>query len=839
MLGILTEKPSAGRNFAKALGGESGTFDGVDYVIVSARGHLYEWADISDMVNGEELKTKYKSWDVNHLPWNNSEIHWKRKSRGDVAGTLQTIKTTLSKCTEIAIATDVDPTGEGDLLACEILQELKLDRTPLSRFYFIDESEKEIQKAFRNRKGIPSIDTFPEYVKALYRSKFDFLTMQFTRIALSASDGSSVLRQGRLKSAMVVLTGDGLKAVREYKKIPFYQNKFKDENGNIYTNSSEPSFPDKSQVPQSYGPSAVYKEGVERKTTAPRKLLDLASLAAILAPKGFKSKEVLDTYQKLYEAQIVSYPRTEDKKISPEQFNELLPLVDSIARVVGVANNLLTHREPRSTHVKTGGAHGANRPGLKVPNDLASLASYGKSAPQIYELLAKSYLAMLAEDYEYDLEKGFVQEYPDFKGSVSIPVSLGWKQVFGATESGDDDDDTNPNAMHLGTQASPFIHEGFPPKPPQPSMKWLMTQLGKHDVGTGATRTSTYAEVTREQSDKNKYPLLVDTKGKLTMTEFGEKSYKILPGTKIGSIELTEELQKDMRDIAAGQANPEQLLKKVADYVVSDLAVMFENGKDIVKTRPTPKPKFTGVWSETGTEVSFAREWSGYAFSDDECAQLLSGEIIPLIGVISKKTGKPYNTKGKLVSGVYNGKNYVGFQAIWDIPESFLEHKFTESEVDQLRAGTTISVNDLISSKTGKPFSANLTWKDSKLNMTFPFPETFNGHTFTEPEVEQLLAGKKLKCDDLISGKTGKPYSAELKWDAKESKIVMEFEKRGIPASWSGHTFTPDEIKLLEGGKTVVASDFISAKTGKPYMAEVKWDKKGSKLDLKFPEKKK
>lgn len=44
-VGILTEKPSAARNFAAALGGMSGTFDGTDYVIVNARGHLLELKD--------------------------------------------------------------------------------------------------------------------------------------------------------------------------------------------------------------------------------------------------------------------------------------------------------------------------------------------------------------------------------------------------------------------------------------------------------------------------------------------------------------------------------------------------------------------------------------------------------------------------------------------------------------------------------------------------------------------------------------------------------------------------------------------------------------------------
>lgn len=67
-VGILTEKPSAARNFAAALGGMSGTFDGTDYVIVNARGHLLELKDPATMVPAP-LAEQYKSWDLEHLPW--------------------------------------------------------------------------------------------------------------------------------------------------------------------------------------------------------------------------------------------------------------------------------------------------------------------------------------------------------------------------------------------------------------------------------------------------------------------------------------------------------------------------------------------------------------------------------------------------------------------------------------------------------------------------------------------------------------------------------------------------------------------------------------------------
>ena len=46
-------------------------------------------------------------------------------------------------------------------------------------------------------------------------------------------------------------------------------------------------------------------------------------------------------------------------------------------------------------------AHGANRPGSVVPESLDSLDVYGRSAKEIYKLLALNFLALLGEDYEY------------------------------------------------------------------------------------------------------------------------------------------------------------------------------------------------------------------------------------------------------------------------------------------------------------------------------------------------------------------------------------------------------------------------------------------------------
>lgn len=741
MVGILTEKPSASRNFAKALGGMSGTYNGEQYLIVAARGHLYEF-DQPEKLVPKDLAERYKSWDLENLPWDERQFSWKRTMRGDAAATLDAIKKGLSQCSEIVIATDVDPTGEGELLAWEILDELALRPAKWSRMYFTDEAPASIQKAFTGRKPLQSMMTDMDFVKADYRSKFDFLTMQFTRIASRNGDGKTLLRQGRLKSAMVLIVGDQLEKVKAYKKVPYYQNRFKDEHGVVYTDPEAPTFPDKSQVPGGLHASDVVKDSAQMKRTAPPKLLDLATLSARLSSKGHKAKQVLDTYQKMYEAQVVSYPRTEDKVITPEQFNELLPLVDKIAGLVGVSPALLTHRTPRSTHVKTGGAHGANRPGINVPRSLADLDQYdskgakGHLAQDIYVMLARNYLATLAEDYEYEAQAGHVKDYPTYVGSTSVPKVRGWKDVFSEKDDDEDDDGTSAG---LGSVAEPFIHEGFPPKPANPTMKWLMGQLEKRDVGTGATRTSIYADVTSSlQPDKQ---LLAEDRGKLTMAPAGEMSYRLLPGTHIGDLTLTEQLQADMRDIAAGKADPAERLSRVRQMVVDDIETMAKNAPAMRAALGVKSSNYaTGTWN--GKQIKFKPSWAGHDFTDAEVADLLAGKEVKVMGAVGK-SGKPFNAKGRLEEQEFKGKKYVGFASTGFLNDDGSER--TES------AGN------------GADFYEGV-WKKKKIK----FRRSWCGYRFTDKECETLLAGGEISFP--ATGKTGNDFTAVGKLAEQEYK---------------------------------------------------------------------
>lgn len=759
---ILTEKPSASKNFEKAFGGRSGTYKGTKFQIVNALGHLLELKEPHEQVH-EDYEAQFKSWNVGDMPWDIKQLNWQKRpivrtnggKKESLKPLIMEIKKHVDKADTVVIATDVDPSGEGQLLAWEVLQAVGY-KGKVKRLNFADEEPASLQKAWESLQDLPSdAEKDGEYLKADARSKWDFISMQLTRLTTSlARDAgyNTVVRQGRLKSVIVKLVADQEKARKNYVRTPYYEAKYKDEHGHVFgrkvgkdDDTDGLRFPTEADAASDSkkftDPATPVEDGVTRKTSSPGKLLDLQGITGILAPRGFKPDEVIATYQKMYQQGIVSYPRTEDKFITPEQFNDLEKSIDKIASVVGVDIALLTHRKPRKTHVKTGAAHGANRPGKKIPKSLSSLSKFGPSAEAIYELLAKNSLAMFGEDYVYDSVKAHLKEHPEFVTTFSIPVEQGFKAIFDTDKESTDDYESDESGAKLGQTASIFIHEGANPKPANPTIKWLSKQLEKYDVGTGATRASTIPAVT-----SGKTALLKETKGALSLTQTGEISAVFLDGSHIASPEVTEKLFKAMESVGDMKLTPDKVLKTATDVIVHDKKVFIENQKKLQKlvgkAKGTlaqgikTKAKATGVYVPLGKEITFNKEFSTHTFSDDEVRELLSGKAIRIPLVSKKKTA--YTVQGELKHKEYKGRKYWGFEA-----------DMTTTEYENA---------------TPPKDKAEGLYKPQQIKVSFN--KEWGGHTFTQKEIDDLLEGKEISFK--AKSKANKPYTAKGKLEQQK-----------------------------------------------------------------------
>lgn len=769
MIGILNEKPSQARNFAKALGGMTGTFNGEKYIIVASRGHLYGFDDSPANNVKESKKEKYASWKMENLPWDENDFIWKYKEKEGAHEVLSEIKRKLSGCDEIVIATDDDPSGEGELLAWEIILMLNLKVSKYSRMFFSDESEKEIQKAFINRRflgnDIKCVYDDPDYRQALFRTKWDYLSMQWTRISAACSPKGQFPRQGRLKSAMVKIVGDQLKEIENYVKKPFFQLRFKDEFGHVFISENFGKFENKEEVStEKFTKSEIILDDKIKKYTSPPKFLDLATLGGLLASKGISAKNLLSIYQEMYNAKIVSYPRTEDKKITEEQFKELLPLADKIAKIVGIDPEILQVKTPRKSHVGTGMAHGANRPGSVVPQSLEQLdKDFGEGASIIYKTLALNYLATLCKNYEYEQQFAHLEKYPDFKGSINIPISKGWKQIYNEEEE-------EENIDPFGKTAVPFVFEGANEKPSAPTMKWLMKRLEKRNVGTGATRTSIYADITNE---KSKFPLLIENRGKISMPPNGQTSYILLADTHIGNLEITERVIDQMREVYKGETDGKEYLHDIQKMVREDILIMEKNKKNI-KFEETNKegigtcPVCGGMIVENktvfgcenwkkGCHFVISKEIFSKKISKSTAKQLLEkGITSKLDGFISKKTGRKFSARLKLD------------------PDNKIVFDFEEKEEDFLCTCPVCKIGKIkevpVGYKCTNSFGGckTIIWKNA-LNSR-------GKEKISKSEARKMFEGGKVKVK-LKRKSDGKVYEAYVFYNSESNKIELTFQK--------------------------------------------------------------
>lgn len=669
---ILCEKDSAYKLFARALGGYSGNYHGHSYCLTHSVGHCLNLVDPEEQVTDIQVQAKIMSQRTEDFPWDHSQFIWKKQAQPGKKKVLASIKKVAQQCDKMVIATDTDLSGEGDLLAWEILDYIHW-KGPVLRMEFVD-SETSIQKGFDDLHPIVDKAHHGAYQRAYARQRFDFLSIQLSRIAADQARRNgwpvSSIRMGRLKSVILALVAHQNALYDNYVKTPFYEVRYKDNQGNVFKRvlrSDDPKrFAQKQQAEQElnqFMPDTVVTGQPVLKHTAPPKLLDLSSLGARLAKQGYTPNEVLTVYQKMYEAKYISYPRTEDKGITVEQFNELLPLVDRIAQVVGVDPQRLTVRTPRKQIIQKTAKHGANRPWERVPQDLSELDHFDREnkakdgcARAIYLQLARNYLAMLCDDYTYEQTVAHLAQHPDFKCTVNIPKAWGWKLVFQ-----DDSDGDKATAKQLGKRAQAFVYEGANSRPKRPTLKFISKYLIDNNIGTGSTRLKTVNDLTKGKDGK--HPELKIVRGSYRLTPLGRANAELARGTMISNTNVTRQLLAAMKEVGDFKQQPATILGYADKIVIHDLPVISQNAaglaqrlsSDVVKhLKKGEQRQYVAkkVLFYQGKPVKVSASYGGHVFTDEELQKLGNGKAVTFVfinryGQRKRVTGALQKVRGR------------------------------------------------------------------------------------------------------------------------------------------------------------------------------------------------
>lgn len=809
---IITEKPSAGRNFKDALGGAQGTFEGDSFVIVNLFGHILAHETPEKVAYPNYAATVGPFSNIENLPWSYTYFDFDKrvvpaKSRDVALPVISDIKAYLKEGYIPVIASDLDAMGEGDLLVQEVLTYVGY-KGKIYREYHVDESPKSIQKALREKADVTNRNE--GLIAGTTRMTLDFLTQQIVRVATITAQNQGYrlprpVPAGRLQSTIMHFVGDQIEAVKNYKPSSVWESRYNLDDVLILSNPDVEQFPTK----EAWKPGNLPMESAVREVkatpgrTAPPKALSLTALSKAMSSKGITAKRTMKLAQAMYDDCVLSYPRTEDNFISPEQFQEMLPMVDNIARLLGLVPDVFTHRTPRlKTHVKEGGSHGALRPGMKLPDSLDNLdIKYGKGAATVYKMVAERFLMMFLEDTEWVRHAYETIETPvPFTGSIRVITKKG------VTDPDEDTKDVVTHLPDLNHKATLYAHEVKSTAPKKPTESWLLDQLIKHKVGTASTQTNTVA---RMIGKTNEWPLVYGKKttDPLALSPIGSVGYRVAKEISLGTPECTRGFEEKIKQVVKGEMTQEQVYLDFTETMRKDITVIKGMSFDLSALGFAPvAKKVEGIWK--GIKVKVPESCNGHTFTQDELNTLLNEGSVEIHG--KDFNGNPLTTSVTLGYVSYKGKQYVGlrdanyYYGIWKGAEikfkrSFMGYRFTDAECEQLLDGGTVHFSGI--SKDGKSMELSGQLEQQKtasgveyvgIKAEFPLRDgyvkgtfkkeavtikgSWSDHIFTTDEIQKLFAGETITIDFTKKNGEKSKASGKLEWQMYQGKRFLGFK---------------------------------------------------------------
>lgn len=366
----------------------------------------------------------------------------------------------------------------------------------------------------------------------------------------------------------------------------------------------------------------------------------------------------------MYDDKIVSYPRTEDNAITMDDFNELLPYADKIAAVVGVDSQLLSHKEPRKKFIIKSEDHGANRPTKLIPQSLDDIEEkYGKCGRDIYERVAKSYLAMLAEDYVYTQVKAHIESHPEFTSTINVPKEQNYKLIFNEDDLLNEDQQSENKVKNFATNANPEVYQGSNTPPTKPTLTFILNNLDKWNLGTGATKMQTISKLQGiGKENKNVIPQLKVVKGVFEVTGTGALIACLAKETYLSSGKITKRLQDILNEIKADPTKQDMVYSVATKTIEHDKAIMIKNAPFLKQDAQVKElagdlkaiERFSGVFSPMNETVNPpVTIFDGHKTTESEQQEVLAGKPITYL---IERFGKEEQHTAYLAKQTYKNK---------------------------------------------------------------------------------------------------------------------------------------------------------------------------------------
>lgn len=600
---ILAEKPSVAKNIADATDAvrKNGYFEGQDYIITWAFGHLLQLYDAKD------YDPEMKSWKMEKFPYIPGEFRYKLKSDGKhkdkpdagVVRQMNIIKELAMRSDVESIISATDDDREGQIIADEILNYLKTGK-PVERILLNEWTAAEVQRGLGCLK--PNEKMQPLQDAGFGRQIADWLIgINLTSVAtLKCRSGknSRLLNIGRVLMPTLKIIYDRDKEIRDFKVTKYYKLKGifetdakKKFEGIYYVDKNEKfDSPEELRRLQQWiqgHPAEITDKKVTKKKEYAPYLFNLSSLQGFITSKykGWTSDRVLKTAQDLYEKKLITYPRTASVVLDESLIGKAKKVLEIHQQSSPYKDQMKFHTSKRIFDSKKVESHSAIIPTYMVPKSLTD------SERIVYEAVRTRFLAQfmpvaVAEDTVLQLEMRGVTplsaeemlQKGHFVAKGKIQLEPGWKLLEGIDAKEVLLPEVNKGDMVSLVKAEVNEVERKPPKPhtektllrvmetcgrkyeEKDDQEMMMAILSGFSIGTPATR----AETIKKLKDAG----YIQAKGKsLSCTELGTKLVETFPVRELFDLEYTGRLEKTLSDIERKKHTKKEFLDFVTEFV--------------------------------------------------------------------------------------------------------------------------------------------------------------------------------------------------------------------------------------------------------------------------------
>ena len=597
---IIAEKPSVAKNIADAYNikiRKDGYFEGDDYLVTWAFGHLFQLFDAKD------YDENMKGWRMDKFPFIPEEFKYKVKcdnvnrSVTDKGAEKQIniIKTLIDRDDVDGVISATDQDREGELISLEVFMYLNQNKT-IYRLLLNEWTPDEVRKGMNNLKENIEMKSLQD--AGISRQWADWIIgINLTSVATLRYGGTGKERKminiGRVLLPTLKIIYDRDKEIENFKASTYYKllATFKTKNneefeGTYYNENNNEKFEDK-KVVEELKKHLKDKEGeiiekqVEKKREYAPLLFNLSNLQGYITSKykGWTSDKVLKVAQGLYEKKFITYPRTGSVALDES-------LKDKTKKVLEVSKNGLLYEEQikfvdnkRIFDNSKVESHSAITPTYIRPTGLS------KDEEIVYNSIKNRFIMQFMPIAEFEETKLTVKIHDEkFKGIFAakgrVQIVEGWRVV----EKIETKDTILPfvngkeivqvvdGKVNTVTKKPPKLHNektllrvmetcGKIFKDEEDSPEMMQAILSGFSIGTPATR----AETIKKLKDTG----YIKSKGKsLTCTDLGKTLVEIFPVKELLDLQYTGRLEKTLSDIEKGKFKKDDFLSMIKAFTV-------------------------------------------------------------------------------------------------------------------------------------------------------------------------------------------------------------------------------------------------------------------------------